>query len=466
MDFSLNACKKQTSLLSQESMTATPLVEQSIVSPNDINEISPFPAQEYLVIWGKETWPDGDCILWIANPDIQETTRTIIETPWCNFAVLNRYDKQQLVSFPRYPEAYSNGIRSSEIIIYEIDQNGYLQHKQTIALEGLRITDTPQFGVNDIIYFSGIKDNRESIYTYDQETQTASLYITTEIGFATSPVISPNGQYIAYEVWKDHESKEHNSRDDCGQLTCFSRFLHIWDIESNTDIDLASYIKPFIAGESYYSHCEPEWSDTGNLLAFNVGCEYQTPGSIIVFDVSKRETPVAINSVDHTKNISKFHWVEGNRLILNGTVQIFGQDAIEDGYLIYSASTNTIEKMIGLPERNIYDYDLIYFNDWTNDARFAVGQTQIPNDERTINVVIANSWDELDQENYIQSPDEFVDNLRWSPTSDNIAYRSYNWKTEESQSRFIIIDATGSTLFDSNMINIIFPKFQWYWTPP
>lgn len=414
--------------------------------------------KEYLVIWGRETWPDGDCTVWIVNPDSQELTYTSIETFWCNFDVLNVFGQSKLISFPLYHQQSKGGTQSSEIILYELNQDGVLQVKETIPLQELRLTSAPQWGSDGIIYFSAINNGEESIYHYDVNRQVATPYIMAENGFATAPVISSDGRYIAYEVWGDHENKAHHSRDDCGQLTCFSISLHVWDIESNTDTALKPLIEQLIAGESFYLHCEPEWSPIDNLLAFDVGCGLQTPGSIVVVDFNKNGKPVVINSVDSRSNISKFHWSEENRLILHGAAQIFGQDTIEDGYLVYLADQNTLEKMVGLPERNKYDYDLIYFSDWTSDTEFAVGQSQVPGSVRTVDIVIANSWDSSVRESYIPAPNIVVGNLKWSPTDTYIAYHTYE---RENEGRFIIMK-NSSIIFDSKMLKIVFPQFEWH----
>lgn len=464
--FFLSACQNQTGSTLLESMTPTYAVQSPTNTTNKTTVVLPIPnPQEHLIIWGRETWPDGPCVLWIANPDSQKMTRTVMEMSWCNFAVLTVSGEPKLVSFPLYHQQPEEGSTSSEILVYGVNEDGTLQLEETISVQALRLTSAPQWQSNNIIFFSAINDGHEGIYRYDKDAQIAIPYIVTESGFATDPVISSDGRYIAYEVWEDHQIKEHNSRDDCGRLTCFSRFLHVWDVESNTDTDLKSLIEPLIAGESFYSHCEPEWSPIDNLLAFDVGCEVQTPSSIVVVDFRKDTIPVVINAADNTSSIGNFYWSEGNRLIVHGKVQIFGQDTIEDGYLAYSASEHILEKMNGLPERNKYDYDLIYFSDWTRNAEFAVGQTQIPADTRMVNIVVANSWNNMTEGEYIQTADAFIDDVKWSPMDRYIAYRSYNWETETSESRFSVIDATGLLIFDSGMIQIVFPEFQWYTQP-
>jgi hypothetical protein len=464
MLFFLSACQNQSDPISLTSTTFPYSAESSTVVPTETGMVLSTKApEEYLVIWGRETWPDGACMVWIVNPDSQKMIRTPVGTPWCNFDVLTVFEKQNLVSFPLHHQQSKEGVQSSKITVYELNQDRILHVKETISLQGLRLTSAPQWGSDDTIYFSAINNGHESIYRYDENTQVAAPYIIAENGFATAPVISSDGDYIAYEVWEDHENKAHNSRDDCGQLTCFSRFLHVWDVGSNTDTNLKPLIEQLVAGEPFYLHCEPEWSRTDNLLAFNVGCGLQTPGSVVVVDFSRDnvDVPVVINSVDRTRGVSKFRWSEGNRLILYGTAQIFGQNAVEDGYLVYLANEKALEKMAGLPERNKYDYDLIYFSDWTSDAEFAVGQSQIPGEVRTVNVVIANSWDSSRLESYVSSPNMVIADLKWSPTNVYIAYHTYN---REDESRFIIMK-NGSTVFDSEMIQVVFPRFQWYVQP-
>lgn len=407
------------------------------------------PQQEFLVIWGTEA-ASSDCMLWLINAETQEISRPIVETPWCNFAVSTSSGDYKLVSFQPYHPISET--QSSEIVVYDVVPGGTLHSRQTIVLEGLRLTDVPQWGPDNSVYFSAINNGQESIYRYDSETHTITPYIDSDSGFATSPVISQDGRYIAYEVWRNHDS-----RDGCGQQTCFSRFVQIWDIEMGSNISVAPQDE---AEDSNSLQCNPEWSDIDNLLAFEIGCGLQTPGSIMMYDANAGKVFSTITSVNDT-SIINFGWA-GDKLILNGSVQLSGDNSIHNGYLAYSIDNNILQELRGLPQRNIFDSDLVYFSDWTNNGEVAVGHTQIPGETRTVNIVMANSWDELDEDTYVQSLDEFIDNPTWSLTNDYVAYRSYNWEAKESESRFTILNAGGTMQFDSGMIKLKSPRFLWY----
>ena len=460
-----NACQNQISKTTGDQFSPTHTYE---LTPNpehvDLQMINNS-QQEYLLIWGREYWPDGDCNLWIIKPNSQEVNRNIIETPWCYFTISDINNTQQIVSFMPFNQRQSGDLQSSEIFTYEIDEDGLLQPKQTMTLEDLQLTSIPQWRYDNTIIFSAIKDNKEGIYTYDNEKETILADIHVENGFATAPRLSPNGDYIAYEIWEDHIEQEHNSRYDCNNLTCNVRRLHIWDIETNIDTDLKPFYEPFIVGESYYLPCNPEWAIEDNILAFELGgCGEQTPGSIILVDADQDEIFISsiINSVDDQRRVTKYQWIEGNRLMINGAARVFNTVDDRNGYLQYTADTNILEILSGLPERNNFDFDLVYFSDWTNDGEYSVGQTQVPGNVRTINIVIAQPDNEPEDAIYSHAPGEFVENPTWSPHDQNIAYRTYSWEDGDSESNFIVIDKLGRTIFDSGVLLVNSPEFQWY----
>lgn len=411
---------------------------------------------EYLVAWGRKKWPNGDCNFLTLNPISKNLVQSVPNTPWCNFEIMTNASSQELISFP--PFLPTDTTQSSIIIFYDINELGFLSEKRTIILEGLKLTSTPQRGINNVIFFSAIENGYESIYSYDINSGISSQLITAKTGFATNPLVSPDGHFIAYQVWEDHDNRE-----QCGRSTCFSRSLFVRDLESNEDINVTNQVKSITTTDSIILPCNEEWSLSDNLLAFETGgCGVQTPSSVVVFSPDKREVVSVLDSYSESLSVVKFHWIREKQLILAGAIRIIDTSDLSDGYLIYSAETNTLREMSGLPSRNVFDYDAVMFSHWTNDGKFAVGQTQVSGPKRNTNIVIANSWDESVEEIYIQSTGEFVDNPIWSPANDMIAYRSYNWESKESESNFTIIDASGLPLFDTGSIQLVYPKFQWY----
>jgi hypothetical protein len=206
-------------------------------------------------------------------------------------------------------------------------------------------------------------------------------------------------------------------------------------------------------------HCELEWSPTSRFVSFDVGCGLQDPSSVAIIDI---ENAVPVEVINAAEYIRKDEWLRDDRLILSGSMTFASTNMNYDGYLMYSASTKAWTSLENIPEQNIYNYDIVAFNDWTEDGAFVVGQTQAPGEKRTIDLVIFEVEDEGSEGQYIRVLDEFVDSLLWSASNNFISYRSYNWETESSKSRFTIITPNGEILLDTDMIDVVSPSIAWF----
>jgi hypothetical protein len=413
---------------------------------------------ELLLVWGKQRAFDGDCRLLILHPTPQQQLEFTNQGQDCNYQVVTLNRKQYLTSYPSFLPIDDRPYM--ELALYNLTAEGKLEVQQKFVLNNIRITQPPQWSENGFIYLSGIRNGREQIYLFDRQTETLAPYIDASDGFSTLPSLSPNHRYLAYQVVANHESQ-----DECGGLTCFEIFYHIWDTETKMDIALLPLIELFIWGEPNFMHCDLAWSPTGHFIAFDVGCGVQTPASIIIFDVVNQQLVEVINSQE---GLARSSWVSEDEIIIRGKMSFALSGGADEGYVIYSANNQDWHRLTAIPERNRYEYDAIYINDWTSRGAVAVGQTQAPgeNEKRVVDLVILDIEDDNETTLYVRTPDENVVNPIWSPGDDLIAYRSYNWDTRNERSRFTIINRSGETILDTGMIDIFSPDFGWFLYKP
>jgi hypothetical protein len=418
--------------------------------------------QEWFIVWGQEVSPDGECRIWILNPANQsEPIHTLIGKQDCNYTVVEVNGKEYLASLPHWNPAYIEN--PAEIALYDVTGDGTLISQQKIPLGDIRLvslTSVPQWAADGSVYFAGILNGKEQIFRYDGHTETIESYLDSPDGFNTSPLLSPDGRYLAYTRVEDNAQ----NYEEC-IMACSNHFYHVWDIVNGRDIELLPLIEPWLADAPLYMHCELEWSPTSRFVAFDVGCGLQSPRSVAIIDIENAVPVEVINAPDY---IRKAEWLPGDRLILSGERMTFASTDIPyEGYLLYPASTRAWIPLENIPERNIYNYDSVSFTDWTEDGAFVVGQTHAPLEKSTISTIDLVIFEVEDKENegqYIRVLNEFVDSrsLLWSASNNFISYRSYNWESRNSQSRFTIISPTGETLLDTGMINVVSPKFTWF----
>jgi Tol biopolymer transport system component len=408
---------------------------------------------ELLILWGKLSESVSSCQIYFLNPVSQQQWDFTIPEQDCNYQVVTINGKQYLASHPSFLSIDDQ--TQMELVLYTLTSKGQLEIKQKFTLSNIQITHPPQWDNNGHIYLSGIHDNREQIYLFNTQTETLVPYIDASNGFSSFPILSPDQRYIAYQVVANHESQV-----ECGDLTCFEVYYHIWDTEANTDLAILPLIEPYTRGEPHFVHCDLQWSPTGQFIAFTVGCGLQTPASIIIFDVFNQQLVEIINSQDE---LVKSSWVSEDEIIIRGNVSFALSGETHEGYMIFSANSKIARSFVDFSIPNQTDLDKIFYQDWGDQGTMLVGTTVLQTEDvEQRPVVIILDTDDGSTVNVSQPNDTMVVNPTWSPSGNLIAYRSYNWDTRNTRSEFTIINRKGEILLHTGMITIFAPEFSWF----
>lgn len=158
-------------------------------------------------------------------------------------------------------------------------------------------------------------------------------------------------------------------------------------------------------------------------------------------------------------------WLSNDRLVIYGTPKIMDSEESTKGYYYYLAEMKEWWALDDLPERNVYNFDLIAYVDWVFDGSAIVGQTQVPGDSRTVDIVIANLEGQASELLYVRTPDEYVDNTLWSPSASWMGYSSYDAETREMSSKFHIVNRDGQPVFSTDYIDILLADNGWLVLP-
>jgi len=168
-------------------------------------------AQERLVVWGRsEGGPNGKCWVWLLDPASQgEPIRQISGKQDCNYAVVTVNEKEYLASLPQWNPNVAE--QPAEIVLYDVTRDGELVVYQTIPMGDVHLTslmNTPQWGADGSVYLAGILDGKEQIFRYDSQTAAIEPYLDRDDGFSTSPLLSPDGRYLAYFEYTEEQVAE------------------------------------------------------------------------------------------------------------------------------------------------------------------------------------------------------------------------------------------------------------------
>lgn len=403
---------------------------------------------ELFIAYGRTSWPDGDCTLLIVNP-AQSTITQHQGHPSCNYGMAKINGKKRLIAYTPYQASSPN---KSEIVIYDVSVSGEITIKQTIRLDGIQITSMPQWGSNGWIYMSGIAGGNEQIYRYHTATQELFPYINVSDGFTTAPQISPTHNVIVYKAIKGFDN-----HTEC-RTECPVTELLVWDINSGASLSLTQLTKPFISEqvlEQFPVYCHELWSPEGTYFAFEVGCGVQGERLSFVYESHTQNlAPLIVPNPYKDSSVRK--WLMDNKLLLytGGAIEYPNRDAI------YSVQEKSWEL---LPVLLIEDSLPVFFDDWTNDALRAIGQTTLldenGNDRNA--VVIMNLVNNREETVYIQIPNEdryIRTPVIWSPTGKWAMYASYR---DESINRFSILTWEGKLITETGLQQMFSPAYFW-----
>ncbi len=408
-----------------------------------------FHATELLVAWGWQgSGPDRICILQVINPGTQKRSPIHANIENCRYQVVNIQEQPRLVGEQNDPKA---------IVVYAIISTGTLVLEETIPVEGIIETYRPlypQFGDGGKIYFAGIlhsatgvMQGRVQLLQLDSQTGDISSLTTFKEGMIDSPQLSPDGSFLIYSVYPELRTWR-DCRSHCGS------YYRLLNLETNVDIDLVSQVN-HLGANPVYSHCNLQWSPDGRFIAFNIGCESESPQYIIIFNVETNEVVTVIKPVEETlpSRAGMTGWLSNDELVYGQHISVEGFEFQVFRYFVYSLSTDSSEEWVNLP--------LTYSNgsipelwniNWTLDGKYLTG---ITNRSDGAPLLVMSTSPKESQVRYI-SPDTINERPLWAPSGDWIAYTSFGdldaWY--ESRNTIKITDRAGEVILDTDVSNI------------
>src|SRR5690606_5379849 len=167
---------------------------------------------EILIVWGKQDMA-GSCFIWLIEPEKDNVSSPITGEDDCNYQIINVAGEPTLVHIQPFP---------GEIKEYAINRSGQLVQQRIIKSENVGISNSVQWGQNDIIYFSSILNGREQVFRLDTNSSFSESFLTYSTGMASGPKISPDRKHLAY--WTLEGVANNN---EC--LTCSNGQYRIYD---------------------------------------------------------------------------------------------------------------------------------------------------------------------------------------------------------------------------------------------
>src|SRR5690606_22190411 len=127
--------------------------------------------------------------------------------------------------------------------------------------------------------------------------------------------------------------------NDC--LSHCGSYYHLVNLETNTVIDLASLVN-HLAANPLFSHCNLRWSPNGRFIAFNIGCESESPGYIVIFDIEANAVASVIKPAAETltSSVGLVGWLSNNELIYQQRLPVAGYNFPLALYFVHSVSAN------------------------------------------------------------------------------------------------------------------------------
>ncbi len=395
---------------------------------------------ELLVAWGiKDDVFDGDCILQVINPKRQESDPIHIGDN-CNYQVAYIQGQPYLVEVQDKP---------STIVMYSLTSNGDLVREKTLPVMGVTTPGSlnPQFGNDGTVYFAGILDNatgvmkdRMQILRMDPQTGEVTPLAANENGMAVYPFVSPGDSHLIYLI---HDGIK--STAEC--VSACGYYYHLLGLETNSDVNLASLVN-HLGAIPTFSHCYAQWSPNGRFIAFNIGCESESPQYIIIFNVEDNEIVTVIKPLE-SDSVILVDWLSNDELVYGQDVSVEGFEYPFYHYFTYSISSDMSTEFLTLTLTTSDGYlDDLWEIDWTSDGQYIAG---IPNSKDLI--VVDNN---LEEQNVNYIADTYNRRPLWSPSGGWIAYSSspdYDTFLENGYA-VKITDRAGQTFLDTNVLNI------------
>ncbi len=398
---------------------------------------------ELLVAWGvKDDVFEGDCILQVINPKRQESSQIHVGDT-CNYEVTNIQGQPRLVEVQREPGA---------MVVYSITSDGDLIVDKTLLLNGVKVVSYNgldfQVGNDGTIYFPGILSNaegvmkdREQILRIDPTGEIMPL-AANEDGMAAYPFVSPGDSHLIYLI---HDGIK--SSAEC--ISVCGYYYHLLDIETNSDVNLASLVNHLGANPAF-SHCYAQWSPNGRFLAFNIGCESESPQYIVIFNVEDNEIVTVIKPIE-SDSVNTVDWLSNDELVYGQWVHVEGYEYPFYHYFVYSISSDIFAEFLNLTLTNSDGYINLGPIDWASGGQYIAGATTSSD-----GIIVVDTSLERQNVNYISANTLSRDPL-WSPSGNWIAYKSSPDSDTFFENGFFsvkIADRAGQMLLDTDVVNI------------
>jgi Tol biopolymer transport system component/uncharacterized protein (UPF0333 family) len=417
---------------------------------------------ELLVAWG---W-QGDrierkCTLQVINPKSQERGRVHTKDENCNYQVINIQGHPYLVGVQDNPRS---------IVLYSITASGDLVIEKTIPIEGATVvlgSLHPQFEDGDDIYFSGILNSatgemkdRIQLLRLNSQTEEITSFVAYEEGMIDFPLLSPDGSHLIYSAFPGLKTWA-DCRSHCGS------YYHLVDLETNSGVNLALAVN-YLGANSTFSHCNLHWAPNGRFIAFNLGCESESPGYIVIFNVEENEVVTVIKAIESTSNADIVGWLSNDAIIYGQNVSKEGYQFHFYRYFTYSLSENASSELTDLPLINSEGLGLVIRGvNLTVDGKYLAAAINGWS-ETVAPLLVMGIGSEESSVSYI-STDTINERPLWSPSGDWIAYISFEDPDAWYESRNIvkITDRAGDTVIDTDIVNITsLNELRYFWLQP
>lgn len=417
---------------------------------------------ELLVAWGWQgNTPERKCVFQVINPKSQERGRVRTKDENCNYQVVNIQGQLYLVGEQNDPRA---------IVLYSITSSGDLVIEKTVPIEGATVVLGalhPQFGDDDDIYFSGILNSatgemkdRMQLLRLNSQTEEIISFVAYEEGMIDFPLLSPDGSHLIYSTFPGLKTWA-----DC-RSHCTS-YYHLVDLETNSGVNLALAVN-HLGANSTLSHCNLHWSPNGRFIAFNLGCESESSGHIVIFNLEENEVVTVIKPIENTSNTGMVGWLSNDVIIYGQSVSKEGYEFHFYRYFTYSLSESTSSELTALPLTNSEGLGLVIRDvNWTLDGKYL---TAVVNgwSETAAPLLVMSIGSEESPVSYISS-DTINERPLWSPSGNWIAYISFEEPDAWYENRNIvkITDRAGDMVVDTDIVNITsLYELRYFWLQP
>ncbi len=303
--------------------------------------------------------------------------------------------------------AYLTGTAADQGVNIISDINKATEHRYVLSKQ-LVVTSGPSWSIEgSSLLFSARQNSKENVYVWRYKDNSL-LNLTSKIpGASFNPVRSPDSTKIAFLVYP---AAAQRTSQDCAGGCLGNLYLMASDgsgIYKATDFDVASKDRT-----RSFAECNPLWSNSGQYLAFEVGCDVNAdPQNIYVLDTVGKH----LLKTTHMENqplqlVSLRGWLRNGFLIY--AIPNLGQPPAETLFESMPDGTSAA-KFMDLPQENT-NLDLTDIS-WSSDGTRVVGVNYLKPDKPEIIVV--------DRDNKsVKFTGQSGWSPQWSPMGDSVTF--------------------------------------------